>query len=300
MNRTTSFPRPSSRPPCGPSSRRRALGLPVLVLFAFACLVAATWAATSAAAAPTPAEAKTPPADAVRHPSGLVTQQLQAGDGDRTPQGNDIVVLNFTGWDRDGEQFASTLEGEQPKPWSVQVSKLFPGWKLALETMVPGEIQRVWVPDHLGPKNNRGPESAVFDLELVEIRRLPEAPPLSAPEDAQRSPSGARWKQIKPATEEDSPPKGGTALLSWTQWNAKGEVVQSTELRGRPTAFMLDRVFLGFAEIIEDMKVGEARYLWIPSAVHGGQWPGAAKNQPLILQVELVRVLPNSMLPREG
>ncbi|MDA8016770.1 MAG: FKBP-type peptidyl-prolyl cis-trans isomerase [Thermoanaerobaculia bacterium] len=251
-------------------------------------------------AAPTPDEARTPPPEAIRHTSGLVTLLLEKGEGESKPTGDDVVVLHFTGWDRDGKQFASTREGERPQPWSVQLSKLFPGWRQALEGMVPGELQRIWVPEHLGPKNNRGPESAVFDLELVAIRQLPEVPPLAAPEDAERSPSGARWKRIKTGTSDESPPAGGTALLTWTQWGADGKVVQSTELRGRPTAFMLDRVFLGFSEIVQEMKVGEERYLWIPSAVHGGDWPGSSPNKPLILHVELVRVLPNSMLPRQG
>lgn len=256
--------------------------------------------AVPAFSAPTPEEAKTPPPEAIRHPSGLVTQLLESGDGDAKPSDDDIVSFHFTGWDREGKQFASSLESERPRPLTLPMSKLFPGWRMALEGMVVGDVQRVWVPDHLGPKNKQGPESAVFDVELVAIRTLPDQPPLKAPADAERSPSGARWKMVKEGTSEESPPAGGTALLSWTQWAPDGRVVQSTEQRGRPTAFMLDRVFVGFSEIIQEMKVGEARYLWIPSAVHGGQWPGSAPNQPLILHVELVRVLPNSMLPRQG
>lgn len=249
---------------------------------------------------PTPAEADTPPPAADRHESGLVTLVLDNGDGDRSPSDEDIVTFHFTGWDRSGEKFASSRDGERPTPMTLQMSRLFPGWKMALADMVVGDQRRVWVPEHLGPKGNQGPPSAVFDVELLAIRTLPDAPPLKAPADAQRSASGAHWVQIKPGTTDESPPKGGTALLSWTQWAPNGKVVQSTEMRGRPTAFMLDRVFVGFSEIIEQMTVGEARYVWIPAAVHGGQWPGASPNQPLILHVELVEILPNSMLPRQG
>ena len=271
-----------------------------LYLTAFLTLWVPALSVLPAAAAPTPQEAKTPPPEAIFHPSGLVTQVLDVGDGDAKPGEGDVVTFHFTGWDREGKQFASSLDGERPQPMTLPMWQLFPGWRLALENMVEGELQRVWVPDHLGPKNKQGPESAVFDVELVKIRKLPEAPPLSAPDDAQRSSSGIQWTQIKPGSSKESPPKGGTALLNWTQWGPQGKVVQSTEMRGRPTAFMLDRVFIGFAEIIEEMQVGEERYLWIPYAVHGGQWPGAAPNQPLILHVGLVRVLDNSMLPRQG
>ena len=249
---------------------------------------------------PTPAEADTPPPEADRHESGLVTLVLHNGDGDRSPLEEDIVTFHFTGWDRAGTKFASSRDGDRPSPMTLPMSKLFPGWRMALSDMVIGDQRRVWVPENLGPKSNQGPPSAVFDVELVAIRTLPDKPPMQAPAEAQRSASGAKWLQIKAAESEESPPKGGTALLSWTQWAPNGNVVQSTEMRGRPTAFMLDRVFVGFAEIVEQMKVGEARYVWIPAAVHGGQWPGAAPNQPLILYVELVQVLPNQMLPRQS
>lgn len=263
-----------------------------------ACLL---WAlAAPASSAPTPQEAKTPPPEAERHPSGLVTLRLAPGEGDRSPMQDDIVALHFTGWDREAKQFASSREGQRPRPLIAPVSSLFPGWREAVLSMVVGESLRVWVPDHLGPKNNAGPKSAVFDLELLGIRELPEVPPLTPPDDARRTESGARFKVVKASDATEAAPPGGTVLLEWSLWTAEGRMVDSTAVRGRPTAFMLDRVLIAFAEAVESMKVGESRHVWIPAAVHGGQWPKAPKGKDLVFSLELIRVMPNSMLPREG
>lgn len=260
------------------------------------CLACVCGSTAPALAAPTPEQAKTPPPEATRRTSGLVTLVLEPGTGERKPIGHDLVVLHFTGWDRQGKQFMSSREGERPQPATSVLGKVFPGWREALELMVEGEMRRVWVPDHLGAESSRGPKSAVFDLELLEIRDLPSPPPAWTPSaDAKRSPSGGHFQVIRPGTSDESPVPGGTVLLNWTLWVEDGRMLDSTEMRGRPTAFMLDNVFLGFAEVVQDMKVGEERYAWFPAAVHGGQWPNAPKDKALIFRLELVRLLPKSL-----
>lgn len=257
-------------------------------------------ATPASATGPSLKEIKTPPADAQRHASGLVSMVLEKGTGDRRPDRNDVTKVHFTGYNAKGEVFR-TSEGEQPG--NFPLDKVFPGWSEGIQLMVVGEKRRLWIPAKLGPKNPRsGPTGdVVFDVELVAILDLPEAPTsLNKPAaGAKRLPSGASYTVLKQGAGDKTPGSDGRVLLNYTLWNTKGRTLDSTHSRNRPTAFLLDRMMPAFAEAIADMKVGERRNLWIPQFAHEGQWPNGPKGM-MVFEVELVQILPDNVLqPQE-
>ncbi len=255
--------------------------------------------ATAEDPGPTAEELKNPPAHAERHESGLVSLKLKEGTGDRHPDPNDVARVHFTGWTPDGAVFRTT-RGD--KPGSFPLDKVFPGWSEGIQLMVVGEKRRLWVPEHLGPPNARtGPKSAVFDVELLDILDLPEPPAtLDKPDpSAKRLPSGTFTKQIEPGQGGELPGPTGRVLLHYTLWNEQGTTLDSTFSRNRPTAFLLDRVMPAFSEAVQEMTVGESRYLWIPQFAHQGQWPNSPKGM-MIFEIKLVRILPENVLqPKE-
>jgi peptidylprolyl isomerase len=125
-----------------------------------------------------------------------------------------------------------------------------------------------------------------------------------APPDAERLPSGAWTQVIEAGTGEQKPGPADRVLLNYYLWNQRGRTFDSTLRRGRPTAFLLDMVVPQFSEAVQQMVVGEKRYIWIPASSLSGQWPDAPKQGMASFMVELLRILPADALqlkdPPEG
>jgi len=117
-----------------------------------------------------PADVKAPPDDAKRTASGLAYKILKEGVGGRRPRSSNAVTVHYTGWTTDGKMFdSSALHGE---PATFPVDGVIPGWTEALQLMVEGEKIRVWIPEALAYKGQRGQPAGmlVFDVELVKIQ----------------------------------------------------------------------------------------------------------------------------------
>ena len=286
-------PTPQSIPrktPSGSSLRRRA---PFWTVLLAGLLVIPSLHASEA-----PTHFAAPPPDAEVAPSGLAWKVLQAGDGERNPDANDMVLVNYTGWTKDGVLFQTNIGSDQLRLFDLET--VFPGWRQGITKMVSGEKRRLWIPEKLGPRNaERGPEGpVVFDVELVGFRIVPN-PPQSrkqAPPDAERLPSGSWTQVVEPGTGEVQPGPTDRVLINYYLWNQRGRTFDSTLRRGRPTAFILDMVLPQFAEAVQQMVVGEKRYIWIPSSVLSQQWPDAPKQGMASFMVELLRILPADAL----
>lgn len=242
-----------------------------------------------------------PPADAEKTPSGLVSKVLQAGTGDLHPDGNDMVSAHYTGWTPYGAKFVSSHDRGQPAVF--QLADMFAGWREGLQLMVAGEKRRLWIPAHLAPPNPKtGPRGAVvFDVELIGIQSIPNLPPgyTEPPPDAVETDSGAFSRRFAEGTGEEKPGPDSVALMHWTGWTTDGKLFESTALRGRPTAFPLDKVLSPFADVVRLMVEGEKRHIWIPGDLAKGQWPGAPEGT-LILEVELLKIMTPDVLQPGG
>ncbi len=243
-----------------------------------------------------PADVAEPPADAVRSATGLVSKVLVAGSGDGPPDPNDLVAVHFIGWSREGETFRNTYETGKHMVFNLQ--QVFPGWAEGLRLMVVGEKRRLWVPAHLGPPGtDSGPREATFDVELLGIQHVPN-PPASLgepPADAERTISGSYTRREIAGQGEAKPGENGRVLLHYTGWTADGGTFDSTEVRNRPTAFLLDKVMPAFADCVREMVEGETRTFWIPGNIANGEWPGSPQGT-LIFRVQLLKILPDDML----
>lgn len=246
---------------------------------------------------PSPEEFKTPPADAERLPSGLVTKLIIPGTGDEFPDGNDLVAVHFIGWTPEGREFRNTYSVD--KHGVFNLGEVFPGWSEGIQKMVVGEKRRLWIPRHLGPQNPRGgpPGASVFDVELLGIKPVPNAPGrVDRPiEGAERTGSGSFTKVLEAGTGEVHPDADSIALLHYNGWTSDGTMFDSTLTRGRPTAFPLDKILPAFADAVQLMVVGERRYIHIPADLAAGQWLGSPEGD-LTFEATLVQILPAEVL----
>lgn len=225
-------------------------------------------------------------------PSGLASEVLVSGTEEKSPDANDLVMAHFVGWSPGGEEFQNTYLTGQPQLFNLE--QVFPGWREGLQLMVIGEKRRLWIPDHLGAANPKlGPSgAAIFDVELLAVKSVPNPPPsgIKPPPEAERLSLGAFTQVSIPGSGENRPSPDGRVLVNYIGWGEDGRIFDSTLHRNRPIAFLLDMMLPALSEGVQQMVVGERRYVWIPGRIAAGQWPKAPEGD-LLFELELLRIL---------
>lgn len=114
----------------------------------------------------------------VEDASGLQYRILEEGNGP-SPKENDAVEVDIKAKTIDGKVFFDTkVEGQ---PAQVLVSRVIPGWSIALQKMKKGSTWELFVPPNLayGDKSvseDIGPDSTlVFEVHLLDIKSEPKA-----------------------------------------------------------------------------------------------------------------------------
>ena len=118
----------------------------------------------------TPEDVAAPPAEAEVLKNGLASKVLAAGTGTRKPNLRDTVVVHYSGWTTDGEMFDSSVL--QDEPVEFPLSGVIKGWTIGVGLMVEGEKRRLWIPEKLAYRGQKGKPQGmlVFDVELIEIK----------------------------------------------------------------------------------------------------------------------------------
>ena len=250
---------------------------------------------------PAPKDLLSPPSDAIVAVSGLKSRVLQAGKGTTKPGKEDIVQVNYTGWDKTGKMFdSSVLRGT---PATFPLNRVIPGWTEGVALMVEGEKRRLWIPAAMayGAKPQRpGAPSGdlVFDVELLKIMDPPKevktpADVAAAPADAKVTASGLKYKSLSPGNGKDKPTPANVVEVHYSGWTTDGKMFDSSVKRGAPTTFPLNRVIPGWTEGLQLMSVGESMRFWIPGPLAYGdkpQRPGAPAGT-LVFDVELLKIV---------
>src|SRR3954468_24543794 len=230
---------------------RRILSWIPALLLAAAPLAAAPPATPAAPPAPIPpppppraappAEVAAAPADAQVTSSGLASKVLTSGTGTEHPQPADLVKVNYTGWTTDGQMFDSSVA--RGRPAVLPLNKVIAGWTEGLQLMVVGETRRFWIPAKLAYEGKPGkPQGTlVFDVELLDILRVPPVPPdvAAPPADAEKIPNGLAWKVLKAGTGTVHPKAASTVRVHYTGWTTDGQIFDSSLKRGTPATFEL-------------------------------------------------------------
>lgn len=110
-----------------------------------------------------------------RTPSGLYYQDLAEGTGEPAEPG-DHVVVHYTGWLTNGQQFDSSRDREEPFDFTLGAQQVIPGWDEGVAGMREGGRRKLVIPPELGYGDQGAgfvipPRSTlVFDVELLEVR----------------------------------------------------------------------------------------------------------------------------------
>jgi len=245
-----------------------------------------------------PADVAAAPADAEKTASGLASKVLTKGTGADHPKKNSMVKVHYTGWTTDGKMFDSSLKRNRPA--SFPLDKVIPGWTEGVQLMVVGEKRRMWIPEKLAYAGRPGAPQGmlVFDVELLEITKMPDAPAdvAAPPKDAEKTKTGLASKVIKKGTGTAHPKAESMVKVHYTGWTTDGKMFDSSRVRGQAATFPLNRVIPGWTEGVQLMVVGEQRRLWIPEALAYKGAQGAPQGM-LVFDVELMEIMEGKPTP---
>lgn len=226
------------------------------------------------------------------NPSGLAWVRLRAGQGRVSPASDDAVRIRYTAWTNDRRFVAgSSADG---RPSSYVVSRLVPGLSEALASMVVGEQRRLWVPVELAYAGRPGfpPGDLIYDLELVEILDTPArlASAAHIPSDARESRDGLAYTFVSRGSGGARPTLIDEVRVSFTAWDEDDELVDSTDLRGRPLTIPLAQAITGWQKALPLMAVGDRALFWLPERLTYQGSPGAPQGT-LLFDIQLLEVI---------
>jgi FKBP-type peptidyl-prolyl cis-trans isomerase len=244
---------------------------------------------------PAPPDVAAAPADAQKTKSGLAHKLIAAGTSKDKPHAWDRVTVHYSGWTTDGNMFDSSIKRGQPAKF--QLDKVIPGWTEGVQLMTIGEKRRFWIPEELAYKGKPGAPQGmlVFDVELVEVERLPEPPAApkdvaSPPKNAKRTESGIAYRVLKKGKGTTHPTAMSTVEVHYSGWTTDGKMFDSSVTRGAPISFALNQVIPGWTEGVQLMVEGETTRFWIPEELAYKGRPGAPQGM-LVFDIELIKIV---------
>jgi len=250
---------------------------------------------------PPPDDVAAPPDDAERTESGLASKLLRKGEGDRPPGPRDRVTMRYTGWTTDGELFDTTETSGKTRTFFV--NGVIDGFAEGVQLMVTGEKRRLWVPAGLAyegyPERPQG--MLVFDIELLSIDRVPEAPVNASevPKDAIRTESGLAYEVLQRGSGDRHPGPESHVVAHYTVWKKDGTFIDSSIFRGKEATFILDEDTIpAFHEAFQLMVPGQKLRLWAPEELINLREP--ARYEGLhVIEVELLRFIDKPQTPSD-
>lgn len=107
------------------------------------------------------------------------------------------------------------------------------------------------------------------------------------PADAERAASGLASKILAPGRGSNRPAKTDLVTVHYTGWTTDGKMFDSSQTRGKPATFPLDKVIAGWTEGVQLMVAGEKRRFWIPEELAYRGKEGRPAGM-LVFDVELI------------
>ena len=241
---------------------------------------------------PAPSDVAAPPAGATTSRSGLISRIVKQAATGEIPQETDLVTVHYTGWTEDGRLFESSRASSTPPMFPL--NRVMPGWRECVLLMTVGETRRCWVPQALAYNGQAGRPTGtvVFDIELLDTRRPPNIPPpdvAAPPPDATSTPSGLRYRVIRPGTGTRHPTPRDGVTVHYTGWTTAGMLFDSTVAKGMAVTLEMDNVIQGWTEGLQLMVEGERTRFWVPEKLAYKGARGKPRGM-LVFDIDLIRI----------
>ncbi len=106
---------------------------------------------------------------------GMKIEILKEGTGEGAKAGDDIVV-DYVGTLTDGAKFDSSIDRNQPFPYTLGQNMVIQGWEIGLLGMKVGEKRRLTIPPELGYGEQGRPPiipsnaTLIFEIDMLSIK----------------------------------------------------------------------------------------------------------------------------------
>lgn len=241
-----------------------------------------------------PFDLETPPADAIKTPSGLVYKTIVANPNGALPKRNDTVLIKYTGWRQaSGDTFFSNINADSPMPLNLATTAK--GFTEALQLVRKGERAMLWLPPDIGFKDqptNGKPETLVYEVEVVDIEAAPAVPQDvkgPAPDALTTKKRGVKYVVVRPGTGKDKARPVDELTFNYTAWDGEGRMVETTEMKKRPAKSAPFRQSAGFEEVLTEMTAGTRVRFWLDAEQMKPQIVPTASGQ-LCFEVEVLQI----------
>lgn len=236
--------------------------------------------------------------------SGLQYYFLEEGAG-AMPILGEVASVNFTGWIKDGLQFADSQDGV-PIEFIVGEEQILPGWDEMVLLMQVGDVVQFVLPPELGLGEEGAPNGAippnatlVFEMELVEIKPPPPTPtPAPPPVSVEESEytvtdSGLKFFTITEGSGELIG-SGDLLTLHYKMWAEDGTQLESSYDFGQPVQLVAGsgQAGPGWDEALLMMSSSsKAQFVLTPELAYGDQAANAPTEGNLIFEIEILDVV---------
>ena len=223
-----------------------------------------------------PADVAAAPKDAKTHAEGIQYIVLTEPPADKKTdivQANDQVSMNFDLWDRKGKLLQSTRRRGKPITYplgSIRMRDV----AMATTGMASGEKRRYWVDaEHAyKPSEAQPPMALTYEIEVVERKAAPKTPENLAGSGSQKAKDGVTYNVVaKGKGEAKAKAKANpwdTVDVVLDEWDVKGRLYRSAAFRdGKSIRMPISQATPGLLSVLTEMKEGERRQVWVPSAV---------------------------------
>ena len=235
--------------------------------------------------------------------AGLKFFDEKVGAGKEVKFGT-TLTMHYTGWLLNGNKFASTKDDLKQFSFTIGAGEVIKGWEKGLLGMKEGGVRYLRVEPQLGYANMPlakipAHSTLLFKIALTKVQAAVVKEGMDLFPDAntiswQNGVSGLQYFTQKQGQGEISAQEGQTVQVHYTGWLEDGTRFDSSRDRGQPFVFTIGQgqVIRGWEFGVTGMKVGEKRYLKIPSDLGYGKTgsgpiPG---NATLLFAVELIAI----------
>src|SRR5690606_23141837 len=134
------------------------------------------------------------------------------------------------------KMFDSSVKRGQPAIFGL--SQVIPGWTEGRQVMTLGEKTRFWIPEEMAYKGRQGAPAGmlVFDVELISMKKAPEAPAdVAAPPAKEKKTKLCVAYQVISSGEGTAKPNPWDKVkVNYTGWTTDGKMFDTTATRARP------------------------------------------------------------------
>lgn len=230
--------------------------------------------------------------------NGLVIKDVELGHGIPADSGY-YFIAHYTGYLDNDEIFDTSHERNTPINFQLGVGQVIPAWEFGIKGMRAGGKRTITAPPELAYGETGIPGilpagiTLHFEIEMIEVIKPPSAWDIS--DNRMRSTDSGITYVIVESGRGNKPGPNDLVAVNYSGFLEDNSLFDSSFLRSEVFRFRVgtDYVIKGWDQIVQDMRLGEKRVVFIPPNLaygNGGLNGIIPPNATLRFDIELIEI----------